>query len=369
MNTNAVVIGAGVIGLAIGRALAQRGLETVVLEKAGTIGSETSSRNSEVIHAGLYYPPGSAKARYCTRGKKLLYDYLQSHGIPYRRCGKIIVAADSADCPRLDAIAERARRNGVDDLRELSRDDIRQLESSIEAAAGLLSPSTGILDSHQFLLSLQGELEAAGGIVALATPALAGTLGAKGQHSVSCGGSAPTTVTCKALVNATGLWARETWVRLDGGEASAMPPDQFFAKGHYYAYSGKAPFSQLIYPLPTAGGLGIHATLDMAGQVRFGPDVHWVDGIDYTFDEGGKAGFIAAIRRYFPGLVTSRLTPAYTGIRPKVVGPGSADADFAILAEPQHGIPGFVSLHGIESPGLTASLAIAEDVATAIAGR
>ena len=360
---DAVVIGAGVVGLAVGRALALKGLETIVLEQATCIGSETSSRNSEVIHAGIYYPPGSLKAKYCVRGKALLYQYLQSRNIPHARCGKLLVAQHSEKSSRLTDIATRAKQCGVNDLQVMSPTEVTQLEPLVRPGAGLFSPSTGIFDSHQFMLSLQGDLESAGGIVALSCPVSGGTLSRQGKHTVISGLETETSLGCRILINATGLWARDTWLRLAGATAASLVPEQYYAKGHYYSYSGKAPFSHLVYPLPESGGLGVHATLDLAGQVRFGPDVRWTEHRDYAFDDSDRDKFVEAIHKYFPTLAADRLQPAYTGIRPKVAAPGATDGDFMILTEKEHGIPGYVSLHGIESPGLTASLAIADDVA------
>ena len=366
-DIEAVVVGAGVIGLAVGRELALQGLETVVLERSAGIGSETSSRNSEVIHAGIYYPPGSLKARYCVQGRELLYQYLESRKIPHSRCGKLLVATDNPDLSQLETIAARARQNGVNDLRVLSTGEISELEPQVHGLAGLFSPSTGILDSHQFMLSLQGDFESAGGVVALASRVSSGSLGWQGKHTVVCDGEHPVRLRCRVLINATGLWARDTWLRLGGAKSSDIVPPQYFAKGHYYAYSGAPPFSHLVYPLPTSGGLGVHATPDLAGQIRFGPDVRWTTGVHYDFDDSAREDFLLSIRKYFPGLEAERLQPAYTGIRPKVVGPGTADGDFMILTDRDHGIGGYVSLHGIESPGLTASLAIAKAIAATVA--
>lgn len=365
-RVDAVVIGAGVVGLAIGRALALKGLETIVLERADRIGAETSSRNSEVIHAGIYYPPGSLKARLCIRGKAMLYQYLSERTLPYSRCGKLIVAATVTERQRLSAIAERGSGCGVHDLAFLSAGEIAVLEPEVEAACGLLSPSTGILDSHQFMLSLQGELEGAGGVVALSTPVTGGRLAVRGEHLVETGGDEPAALGCRLLVNTSGLHARDTWLALMGPGNAAGVPAQYYAKGHYYSYPGRAPFNRLIYPLPEKGGLGIHATLDLAGQVRFGPDVQWVEAIDYRFDESNRAAFVEAVRRYYPTLEPDRLQPGYTGVRPKVRGPAEDAGDFVLLTEQEHGFPGVYSLHGIESPGLTASLAIAEELLSRI---
>ena len=337
-------------------------METVVLERASQIGSETSGRNSEVIHAGIYYPPGSMKAELCVRGRALLYDYLAQCAVPHARCGKLIVAASAAERERLDAIAERARNCGVADLVYASADDIAAMEPNVRGHVGLLSPSTGIVDSHQLMVSLQGDFEAAGGVIALSSPVESGHLSCSGDHLVVTAGEAPARLACSVLVNATGLFARDTWLALAGSGKAAEAPAQYYAKGHYYSYSAKAPFRRLIYPLPGEGGLGVHATLDMAAQVRFGPDVRWIDRVDYAFDDSAKEDFARAVRTYYPELDVDKLQPGYTGIRPKVVGQGEPDGDFAIVTEQVHGFSGFVSLHGIESPGLTACLAIAEKV-------
>ncbi|MEM1153709.1 MAG: NAD(P)/FAD-dependent oxidoreductase [Pseudomonadota bacterium] len=362
-TTDAVVIGAGVIGLAIARALALKGLETIVLEQASHIGSETSSRNSEVIHAGIYYPPGSLKARLCVRGKALLYDYLETHQIAHARCGKLIVATSAHETMQLDAIAQRAVENGVNDLRYLSKSEVAELEPEVEAERALLSPSTGIVDSHQLMLSLQGELESAGGNVALSTALEKGRLSRRGPHVLMTGGPNTADLRCRYVVNASGLHARETYRKLLDGLSDTRLPEQFFAKGHYYAYPGKAPFKRLVYPVPAAGGLGVHATVDLAGQVRFGPDVRWVHELDYQFDDSRRDEFTRAISHYYPAIDKTRLQPGYTGIRPKVVAEGEPDGDFVVLTERDHGYSGFISLHGMESPGLTACMAIAEQIA------
>ncbi len=360
-QTDAVVIGAGVVGLAVARALALAGHETVVLERHDQIGSETSARNSEVIHAGIYYPPGSAKARLCVRGKQLTYDYLATRQLPHRRTGKLIVATDITDEAALDGIVEQALNNDVTDIERLSQAAVRKLEPDVRAVSALLSPSTGIIDSHQFMLSLQADVEAAGGVLALASEVSGGEVSGSGRHRVEV--NAADELSCSLLVNCSGLRAADTWNKLGAG---AGCPPQHYAVGHYYAYPGRHSFSHLIYPTPVAGGLGIHATLDMAGQVRFGPDVRWLDRPIYDFDDSRRGEFAQAIERYFPGLDRQRLAPAYTGVRPKISGPGESAADFLILAEDEHGWPGFVSLHGIESPGLTSALAIAEQVASLV---
>tara|TARA_R110002110_G_scaffold413729_1_gene641549 strand:+ start:27824 stop:28936 length:1113 start_codon:yes stop_codon:yes gene_type:complete len=360
-STDVVVIGAGVVGLAIARELAATGLETIVLESAAHIGEETSSRNSEVIHAGIYYPPGSVKANTCVRGKQLLYDYIESHGVPHRQCGKLVVASSEAERGSLQAIQDRAERCAVSDLRWLDAAAIAELEPQVSGSVGLFSPSTGIVDSHQLMLALQGDIESLCGSIALSSPVLSGTLDPRSKHVLRVGGDAETELGCRFLINASGLFARDVGLQLRGAQWS-QPPAAYYAKGHYYSYPGKPPFSHLVYPLPEAGGLGVHATIDLAGQVRFGPDVRWVDEIDYAFDDSQREAFAAAVRRYYPGLDSTRLQPGYTGIRPKVSAPGAPASDFTILLQGHHGVPGFCSLHGIESPGLTACLAIAEYV-------
>ena len=365
-STDAVVIGAGVVGLATARALALRGMEVVVLERNGGIGEETSSRNSEVIHAGIYYPPGSLKARLCVQGRTMLYAFLRDRGLPHARCGKLVVGSGT-ERSALATIRARAEGCGVTDLRELDAAAIRELEPAVQAVAGLFSPSTGIVDSHQLMLALQADLEAAGGLLALRSPIEGGEFGhGAGRHSVRVGGAEASELHCRALINAAGLHARDVWCKLAGQDAGARVPEQFFAKGHYYAYSGASPFRHLVYPVPEPGGLGIHATVDLGGQARFGPDVRWTKDIDYAFDDSERERFLTAIRAYFPAVDAARLQPAYTGIRPKISALHEAPADFHIEDGRRHGLRGVCSLHGIESPGLTASLAIAEHVADAV---
>ncbi len=355
-----VIAGAGVVGLSVARAVAQAGRKVLVVESAAAIGTGTSSRNSEVIHAGIYYPPGSLKARLCVTGKKSLYDYLAERDVGHRRVGKIIVAVNSAEIPALERYRAQALANGVDDLQWLSAAEVAGLEPEITCVRGLLSPSTGILDTHEYLLALRGDLEAAGGLIVLNTP-VERVAGGNGSFRVHCGGAEPAVLECAAFINATGLHAPGLAGRIDA-LAGQYVPQAYYAKGHYYALSGKSPFQRLVYPLAEEGGLGVHVTLDMAGVARFGPDVSWVKDEDYAFDDSRRPAFINAICRYYPGLDKSRLEPAYTGLRPKVVGPGDADADFVIQGPGDHGISGLVNLFGIESPGITASLAIAEHV-------
>ncbi len=370
-KVDAIVIGAGVVGLAIARALALGGHETIVLERADAIGTGTSSRNSEVIHAGIYYATDSSKARLCVRGREQLYRFCEQRGIAHRRCGKLIVATSGAQRPALDAIAARAARNGVADLRRVDARELQRLEPALDAVAGLVSPSTGIVDSHGLMLALQGEIEAHGGAVVLRSPASRVTTGA-GVHVVHVGGAAPVELAAPVVVNAAGLWAGAMAARIDA-LAPTNRPSLALAKGNYFALAGRAPFSRLIYPLPEPGGLGIHLTLDLAGQARFGPDVEWLDhadpaAVDYRVDPARGARFEASIRRYWPGLPAGALQPAYSGVRPKLNRADAADADFLIQGPAEHGIAGLVNLYGIESPGLTSCLALAEEVTERLRG-
>ena len=347
-----VVIGAGVVGLAIGRALAQSGREVWVLEAGPGIGGGVSSRNSEVIHAGIYYPAGSLKARMCVDGKHMLYEYCDSHGVPYSRLGKLIVAAEPAEVPTLAAIRDRAAVNGVE-LHPLDGAAARALEPALRVEAALHSPSTGIVDSHALMLAFQGEIEHAGGTVVCRAPITGGT-----GLELQVGGDEPMELRCQAIVNAAGLHAPAIAHALGTPD---VPPG-FLCKGSYYSLTGRAPFSRLIYPVPEPGGLGVHLTLDLGGQARFGPDVEWIDHEDYDVDLRRADGFYAAIRRYWPDLPDDALTPGYAGIRPKISGPGEPAADFRIVGPAEHGIGGLVHLFGIESPGLTASMALAAHV-------
>ena len=368
-SIEAVVIGAGVVGLACARELARRGFETVILERHGAFGTETSARNSEVIHAGLYYPSGSLKAGLCVAGRKLLYEFCATHAISHQRCGKLIVATSAAQESRLAALQQQGKANGVDDLRRLGAAEARALEPDLACTAALLSPSTGIVDSHGLMLALLGDAEGAGASLALHSPLQRGSLDAKAPGMVlESGGADSLRFKARLVINAAGLWAPQVAASL-AGFPRALIPANFHAKGSYYALSGRAPFSRLVYPLPEAGGLGVHLTLDLGGQARFGPDVEWlpeptpglaIGELDYRVDPGRADAFHAEIRRYWPGLPDKALTPAYAGIRPKIVGPGAPAGDFLIQGPAQHGIPGLVNLFGIESPGLTACLAIAE---------
>jgi len=356
-----VVVGAGVVGLAVARALAQRGHETLVVESGRQIGTGVSSRNSEVIHAGLYYPANSLKARFCVAGRHALYEYCTTRGIPHRRCGKLIVATSAAQLSRLEAIMASAMAAGVDDLRLLSAADARRLEPELHCLAALESPSTGILDSRALMLSLQGEAEAAGATFAFNTPVTRLQPATRGVELYFRDEPLPT-LRARLVVNAAGLDAQQVALSMSEMPRSAIPAIHY-AKGNYFSLSGHAPFSRLIYPVPEDGGLGIHLTLDLQGRARFGPDVQWIPAPDYNVDPARAALFAPAIRSYWPNLPADALLPAYAGVRPKLGGPGSAVADFVFSTPADHGINGMISLFGIESPGLTGSLAIAEHVA------
>ena len=363
---DAVVIGAGVIGLAVGRALALTGREVMVLEAEPRPGMHASSRNSEVIHAGIYYPPGSLKAGACVAGRELLYRYCAERGIAHRRIGKLLVATTPEEIATLRHYQALARANGVRDLRELERAERHELEPEVEAVAAVLSPSTGIVDSHALITSLLGDLERASGVLVCNSPVCGGGVQG-GELRIEVGGSEPVRIACRSVVNCAGLRGPE--VALAIGTPPGCVPTAQFARGHWFALAGKPPFRRLIYPMPEAGGLGIHVTLDLAGQARFGPDVQWIDGIDYRFGEEREQHFRRAIARYYPGISARELVPAHCGIRAKITGPGEAAADFRIDGPAQHGIGGLWNLFGIESPGLTASLALARTVAADIAQR
>jgi len=356
---DAVVIGGGVIGLALARALSRSGREVTLLETEARLGQHTSSRNSEVIHAGIYYSPGSLKARLCVQGKALLYAYAEEHGIAHRRLGKIVVATRDDEVPALEGIWANARACGVMDLEWLDASDIARLEPAVKAVRGLLSPSTGIIDSHGLMAALRRDALEAGAQIVTSSPLTGGHVIEDG-FELQIGGAEPSTVTCRSVVNAAGLWAQNVARSIRGVPESSIPL-QYFAKGHYFTLEGSAPFSRLVYPVPVPGGLGVHVTLDLAGQARFGPDVSWIDGVDYAFDdEDGKrdARFYAAIHSYFPGLRDGALVPGHTGIRPKLVGAGAAASDFVIQGAEVHGVRGLLNLYGIESPGMTAALAV-----------
>jgi L-2-hydroxyglutarate oxidase LhgO len=355
-----VVIGAGVIGLAVARRLARSGREVVVLEAAEGIGTVTSSRNSEVIHAGIYYRSGSLMAQLCVAGKQELYRYCRDQGIAHRNCGKLIVATTQKETEKLQSIKAHAEANGVADLQVLSGEAARALEPALHCEAALLSPSTGIIDSHAYMLALRGNAEDAGAAFAFHTP-LIGARARSGRIEIDAGGETPMSLECRLLVNAAGLGAPSVARSIDGMPVEKIPP-AYLAKGNYFSCSVRAPFSHLIYPVPEPGGLGVHLTLDMAGQARFGPDVEWVDHIDYAVDPARAQRFYPAIRRYWPALPDGALMPSYSGMRPKIVPPAVAVQDFLIQGPKDHGIDGLINLFGIESPGLTSSLAVANYV-------
>jgi L-2-hydroxyglutarate oxidase LhgO len=359
-SVECVVIGAGVVGLAVARALSRAGIEVMVLEREYGIGFETSSRNSEVIHAGIYYPRGSLKARACVAGREMLYAYCAERGVKHKRLGKLIVACEESELALLDGIRERAAANGVGDLEFLGANALRGLEPDLAAIGGLISPSTGIIDSHALMLAYQGAAEAAGAFMAFRSPVLSGRV-RQGGFELHVGGDEPATIRCRLLVNAGGLHAPALARAIDGVPPETIPPT-YFCRGVYFTLSGKTPFRHLIYPVPMPGGLGVHITLDLAGQARFGPDVEWIDEVDYAVDPRRGDAFYAAVRRYWPGLRDGALQPGYAGIRPKISGPDEPAADFVVQGPADHGIPGLVNLYGIESPGLTASLPLADEV-------
>jgi L-2-hydroxyglutarate oxidase LhgO len=367
-DIDCLVIGAGVVGLAAARALTLAGREVVIAEAAEGIGTQTSARNSEVIHAGIYYPPGSLKAHVCVEGRKRLYTYLRERGLPHKACGKLIVATSAAQKPALETIMARAQASGVDTLRWLDAGEAKAMEPEVRCEIALLSPDTGVVDSHALMLSLLGECEAAGGSLALNTP-IAGWRREADGFSVEFGGEEPATYSVRTIVNSAGHGAPRLLHGLDGFPAEHIPK-QSFAKGNYFALLGKQPFSHLVYPVPEAAGLGIHATIDMGGRVKFGPDVEWVEhDQDLIVDPQRAEKFYAAIRTYWPGLSDGALVADYAGIRPKLHGPTEPMPDFRIDGPQVHGVAGLVNLLGIESPGLTSSLAIAELVVEKLGAR
>lgn len=352
------VIGAGVVGLAVARALALAGREVIVLEAADAIGTETSSRNSEVIHAGIYYPQGSLKARLCVEGKETLYRYCESRGVRHRRCSKLIVATNADQIASLEKIQAQARANGVDDLAFLTAAEALALEPQLACVGAVISPSTGIIDSHSLMLAYQGDAEDRGAVIAFLSPVLGGELRNDGVELI-VGGAEPMRLKAGLVVNAAGLGAQAIAGGIAGFPAKDVPP-LHYAKGNYFSLIGRAPFSRLVYPVPEPGGLGVHISIDLAGQARFGPDVEWIDRIAYDVDPRRADKFYAEVRRYWPGLRDGALQPAYSGIRPKLGPAGTPAADFVVQGPDEHGVPGLVNLFGIESPGLTASPALAD---------
>ncbi len=360
-DVETIVVGAGAVGLAVARALAEAGHETMVLERHALIGSETSSRNSEVIHAGIYYPPGSLRAELCVRGKELLYRFCAENSVGHARCGKLLVATHESQLPKLAAIRGTAEKNGVTDLEPLGPDAVRALEPELACVAALASPSTGIVDSHGYMLALQSHIEANGGCVVLRCPVERIERLGDGLYRLATGGEAPGAITCRNLVVSAGLYASKLARTLSYGAGYSVP-ETYYAKGQYYALSGPSPFKRHIYPVPDGAWLGLHATVDIGARCKFGPDIEWIDEIDYSFAPEKLEKFLGFIRSYYPRLDASRLHPDYTGIRPKLYREGEPVPDFAIHGRRRHGLPGLVVLYGIESPGLTASLAIGEMV-------
>jgi L-2-hydroxyglutarate oxidase LhgO len=349
------VIGAGIVGLAAARALALAGREVVVLEAEGAIGSGISSRNSEVIHAGMYYPAGSLKARLCVAGNRLLRDFAALHGVPFKMVGKLIVATDAEEEKALAGILERGRVNGVEGLRAIPAAEAMAMEPDLKCTAALFSPATGIVDAHGLMLALQGEAEEHGAVVAFRSPVQGGRVTDEGVE-IEVGGAEPGRFLARTVVIAAGLASCKV-ARCLG--LPDVPPD-YLCKGNYFTLTGKMPFQRLVYPVPVAAGLGVHYTLDLAGRGRFGPDVEWIEREDYVVDPARCQSFYGAIRRYWPGLADDALEPAYAGIRPKIQGPNDPAKDFVVQGPKDHGVPGVVALYGIESPGLTSSLALAE---------
>jgi L-2-hydroxyglutarate oxidase LhgO len=363
-RVDVAVIGAGVVGLAVGRALALVGRDVLILEAEPVAGSHGSSRNSEVIHAGIYYPSESKKARLCVRGKALLYEYCAARDVPHRRVGKLVVASRDDEIPALERLKAQGEANGVTDLEWLEASRIVELEPAVRAVRGFFSPSSGIIDSHALLAALALDARGAGAQLVVSTPIIAGAITSAGIE-LDVGGSESVSIVCKSVVNAAGLFAQRVAQRIRGVPEHTIP-GSFYAKGHYFTLSGKSPFSHLVYPIPSSGGLGVHVTLDLAGQTRFGPDVSWIDDIDYGFDESRADSFYTAARAYFPALRDGSLQPGYTGIRPKLSRETRSFQDFVVQGPGEHGVAGLVQLYGIESPGLTAALALAEDVVTVL---
>jgi len=361
-----MVIGAGVVGLAIAREAALAGHDVIVVEAADAIGTGTSSRNSEVIHAGLYYPTGSKRALHCPRGRRMLYAYCDSHGVPYRKLGKLFIVTKEMDVPKLEAIHTQSLANGVENVTMLDAEDAKRMEPSLFCVAAFHSAETGIIDSHRFMLALQGDLEDRGGAVAFNTPVERIARDGAGWR-VDFGGAEPGSLTVDAVVNSAGHGAHRLAHATEGFPVERIPR-LVLAKGNYFGFAGRAPFSRLIYPAPVPGGLGIHITLDLAGRMRFGPDVEWIETMNFDVDPRRGETFYAAIRTYWPGLPDNSLFPDYAGIRPKLTGPGEPAADFVVNGPAEHGLPRLVQLFGIESPGLTSALSLAEEVVGKLAG-
>ncbi len=360
-SVECVVIGAGVIGLAVARVLALSGRSVLVVEKERHIGAHTSSRNSEIVHAGLYYPTNSLKAQFCVAGRRRLYEYCAARGVATKRIGKLVVATDESEVSLLAKVMARARANGVDDLELLDAAAAKAMEPEVFCMAAFHSPSTGLIDSHALMLSLQGEAEAHGATVALRCEVASGRVRDGGGFTLTIAGDETMTLECEALINAGGLYAPGVARRIEGVPPTSIPHD-YFCRGVYFTLSGRAPFRRPVYPVPEHAGLGIHYTPDLAGQGRFGPDTEWIDAIDYTVDPQRGARFYAAIRKYWPALPDGALQPGYAGIRPKISAPDEPAADFRVDGPERHGVPGLVNLFGIESPGLTSALAIADFV-------
>lgn len=367
-DIDCIVVGAGVVGLAIGRALALSGREVMIIEAAEGIGTGTSARNSEVIHAGIYYPKGSLKAQLCVRGKALLYAYCKERGVGHKRLGKLIVATSNDEHAMLSQIRQKAHDNGVTDLEMISASQAQALEPALSCTAALLSPSTGIVDSHGLMLAYQGDAENAGAQCVFHTPLLRGKVLPDGGFELTFGGPDAMTLTCNVLVNASGLHAPTLARQIDGIPADSIPPE-YLCKGSYFTLQGRAPFTRLIYPVPQHAGLGVHLTLDLGGQAKFGPDTEWINEENYDIDPKRGDSFYAAVRTYWPDLKDGALQPGYTGIRPKISGPTEPAADFMIAGPADHGVRGLVNLFGIESPGLTSSLALAEETLARLNGQ
>ena len=357
-STECVVIGAGVIGLAIARALAIHDREVILIESGPQIGMGTSSRNSQVIHAGIYYGTGTQKADLCVKGRDALYQYCKTHGVSFRRCGKLIVATTNEQLEKLKTLHQQAKDNNVSDLIWQDKATTLELEPQLNALASLLSPSTGIIDSHQLMLAYQGDAESLGTMIAFNSPVTGGEI-TDSAIMLNVGGATPTKIRTKYLFNSGGLHAQEIAKNITGFPKQYIP-ESHFAKGNYFALSGKCPFTHLIYPIPEEAGLGVHLTLDLSGQARFGPDVEWINKLNYEVNPARAESFYKAIRSYWPGLEDNSLNPDFAGIRPKLHGRGYAASDFVIQGPDIHGIQGLVNLFGIESPGLTASLTIAD---------